>query len=188
MRGRARGSPHPAIEDCCADPDDFAHFGQDRRKRRRPVGQRWRCPRQRDVMSLVHDPEHAASRAVRLLAHHLIDQSSKSSLAGVRLAAAKDHRPMNVPSFHVLHGSPSLVLVLNSRRLMRAGRQRGMTSTPSLDTGLLIGAEHELVRPKRLTLPAAGIQVELGAGQFRKVPIARKDPVLVAPGSERVMC
>jgi hypothetical protein len=68
----------------------------------------------------------------------------------VRLAAAKDHRPMNVPSCHVLHGSPLLVLVLNSRRLMRAGRQRGMTSTPSLDTGLLIGAEHELVRPKRL--------------------------------------
>jgi hypothetical protein len=61
-----------------------------------------------------------------------------------------------------------------------------MTSATSLDTGFLVGAEHVLVRPERLALPAAGIQVEHWAGQFDKARIARKDPALEAPWAECV--
>src|SRR5437870_10832512 len=94
---------------------------------------------------------------------------------------------MDVPRGEVLDGSPSLVLVFDARRLVRAGWQRGMQSAASLDAGLFIGAEHILVRPQRLALPAAGVQLEHRASEFQKVRIAGKDPALVAPGTQSVL-
>jgi hypothetical protein len=65
------------------------------------------------------------------VAHHLVDQATKGCLAGARLSAAKDHRPMDIPCSQVLDGSFPLVLVFDARGLVRAGWQRGMKSAPS---------------------------------------------------------
>jgi hypothetical protein len=104
----------------------------------------------RDEMSRCQRSRTRGERSIRLLAHDLVDQPTKRSLASVRLAATKDHRSMHVPGCQVLHGSLALLLVLHTRSLMRGGRECGVTSAASLDTGFLIGAEHVLVRPERL--------------------------------------
>ena len=54
---------------------------------------------------------------------------------------------MDVPRGQVLEGSPPLVFVFDTRRLVWAGWQRGMNPVARLDAGLLIGAEHILVCP-----------------------------------------
>ena len=74
------------------------------------------------------------------------------------------------------------------------GGRVGVTAAASLDAGLLVRTEHELVRPEWLALPAAGIQVEHRAGPFQKVRIAWKDPATDAaraaarPGSTSARC
>jgi hypothetical protein len=47
-----------------------------------------------------------------------------------------------------------------------------MASAASLNAGLLIGAEHVLIGPERLALPAAGVQIEHWASQLQKLGIS----------------
>jgi hypothetical protein len=65
--------------------------------------------------------------------------------------------------------------------------QARLQSTARLNAGLLVGAEHVLVGPQRLALPAAGVQVQHRAGQLEEVRVARKDPALMAPRAQRVV-
>jgi len=108
--------------------------------------------------AVVHDPEHASRRTVRFLIHDLIDQASECRLACVRFTAAEDLSAMDIPRGQILQRSAALVFVLDTGRLERTRRQRWMASTTDLDAGLLIGAEHVLIRPEWLTLPGAGVQ------------------------------
>ena len=47
--------------------------------------------------AIVDDPEHAAGRPIRLLAHDLCDQAFEGDDAGFSLAAAKQLGPVDVP-------------------------------------------------------------------------------------------
>ena len=62
-----------------------------------------------------------------------------------------------------------------------------MQSASDLDAGLLIGTEHELVRPERSALPLAGVQVEHRSGPLQKVWITRSDPGSIPPGTQGVV-
>src|SRR5205823_8710178 len=123
---------------------------------------------------------------VRLLIHDLVDEARKGGFPSLGLAASEDHRAMDVPCGQVLDSALALILVFDPPHLMRSWWQAAMASAACLDTSLLIRAEHVVVRPQRLTLPATGVQVEHRPSQFDKVFISRKDPALVAPGSQRV--
>src|SRR3954447_19604110 len=70
---------------------------------------------------------------------------------------------------------------------MGTGRNGQLSATAHLDAGLLIGADHVLVRPEWSTLPFAGIQVEHGTSPFQKARIAWEDPVPIAPRTQGVV-
>src|SRR6266851_4631044 len=140
-----------------------------------------RSPRCDEPLSTIQN-----TRRAERYGSWLITWSTEGCLAGLWLTATKDHRPMDIPRGEVLQGSLPLVFVFDARRLVRAGRQRGMKSATRLDAGFLIGAEHILIRPQRLALPLAGVQLEHWASAFQEVRIAWKDPALVAPRAQRV--
>ena len=87
-----------------------------------------------------------------------------------------------------LHGALTLVLMLDPCGLIRSRWERRLQSAARLNTGLLVRTEHVLVSPERLALPAAGVQVEHRAGPLEEVRIARKDPAVVSPGTQGVVC
>ena len=94
---------------------------------------------------------------------------------------------MDVPGGQVLQRATARVFVLDTGRLERTGRSRWVTAATLLNTGLLVSAEHVLVRPEWLALPGAGVQIEHRSSQFQKVWIARKDPAPIPPGAQRIV-
>src|SRR5579859_4473498 len=79
--------------------------------------------------TVIDDPEHPAGGPIRLLPHHIVDQSSEGSFASLLFAATKDHRTMDVPGRQVLDGSATLVLVFDAHGLMRTRRQGRLGAT-----------------------------------------------------------
>jgi hypothetical protein len=73
---------------------------------------------------------------------------------------------MDIPGGQVLRYPRALVFVLDARGLMRPDRPARVTTTTHLNAGLLIGAEHVFIRPERLTLPVACVQVENWTSQL----------------------
>jgi hypothetical protein len=61
-----------------------------------------------------------------------------------------------------------------------------MDAQPSLDAGLLVSRDDELVLAQRLALPAPLVQIQQAPGLGLEVRIARKDPAAVLPGANRV--
>jgi hypothetical protein len=62
-----------------------------------------------------------------------------------------------------------------------------MPAQACLDTGLLVGGDHELVVTQALPLPAAGVQVQDASGLGLKLGITREDPAAVLPGPDGVL-
>ena len=62
-----------------------------------------------------------------------------------------------------------------------------MEAASSLDAGLFVGGDDEIVLSKRLTIPGAAIQVENAAGLGGEVWVARKDPSAVIPRANGVL-
>jgi hypothetical protein len=137
--------------------------------------------------AVIHNPEHAARGTLWLLGHHLIHQASESGLACARFTATEDLGTMHIPRGQVLQRSTARVFVLDTGRSKWAGRQRRMTAATHLNTRFLISAEHVLVRPERLALPRAGVQIEHWSSELQKARIARKDPAPIAPGPKRIV-
>src|SRR5207244_7777031 len=79
-----------------------------------------------------------------------------------------------------------LVLVLDERGPSGPGRDRSVDARPRLDRGLLVGAEHVLVRAERLALKDPLVEIEHDAGLLGEARVAREDPAAVTPGSDRV--
>src|SRR5438093_12639198 len=68
----------------------------------------------------------------------------------------------------------------------RQSGQARMAAHTSLDTGLLVRREDELVTSKRLALPDPCVQVQNAPRLSGKIVIARKEPTAVLPGSDGV--
>lgn len=62
-----------------------------------------------------------------------------------------------------------------------------MEAASSLNAGLFIGGDDELVLPERLAIPGAGIQAENVAGLDGEARVARKDPSAVIPRANGVL-
>ena len=137
--------------------------------------------------AVVHDPEDAPSGVVGCLAHDLLDQTLEGRDAGGRLAATEHLGAMHVQRSQVGPGAAAFVLMLNAHRLARLGGQAGMDTQASLDAGLLVGRDDELVVAQYLSLPAPLVQVQDPSGLGLEVRIARKDPATVLPRANRVL-
>ena len=109
--------------------------------------------------AVVHDPEDAASGVVRRLAHDLLDQTLEGRDAGGRFAATEHLGAMHVQRSQVRPGATACALMLNAHRFARLGRQARMDAHASLDAGLLVGRDDELVVAQHLSLPTPFVQV-----------------------------
>ncbi len=62
-----------------------------------------------------------------------------------------------------------------------------MDTASSLDAGLFVGGDHELIALQRPAVPGAGIEIENPAGLGGKLWVARKDPTAVIPGPNGIL-
>jgi hypothetical protein len=136
--------------------------------------------------AVVHDPEDAASGLVGLLAHDFTDETLYRSHPILDLAVAEELGAMNVPSGQIGPGTSAKVFMLDSGGAVRSGGQRRLFSASSLNTGLLVRRDHEVIGAQWSALPNALVKVQDGTGVGRKVGITREDPASMSPRAESV--
>lgn len=117
----------------------------------------------------------------------MFDQSVERGDARRRFAAAEDAGVMDIQGGDVSPRTATGVLVLDEHGAMRLRGQSGMDAASSLNAGLLVGGDHELIGSEGLAIPGAGIQIEDAAGLGGKLWVARKDPTAVIPGPDGIL-
>ena len=73
--------------------------------------------------TVVHDPEHSGSGAVRFLSHDLRDQTLERDDAGCGLATSKNMGSTDIPSRQIGYRTAAFVFVLDPHRPARRWRQ-----------------------------------------------------------------
>ncbi len=136
--------------------------------------------------TVVHDPEDAASGFVGLLGHDFSDEAFHRSNPVLDFAAAEDLGTMDVPSSQISPGAFTKVLVLDSGRAVRSGRQSRLLPASGLNAGLFVRRDDKVMSAQWSALPNAVVEIEDGAGFGRKVGIAREDPASMLPGAEGI--
>src|SRR5712691_137415 len=136
--------------------------------------------------AVVGDPEDSPGVVVGAPAHGLGDQAGEAGDAVLSFAAGEDAGAMDVERGQVSPGPEPRVLVLDSHRLARSGLRRGVLPRAGLDAGLLVGADHELVRAQPAALPDAMVEVEDPPGLVLEVGVAGEDPAPMLPGPDGV--
>ena len=119
-------------------------------------------------------------------AHDLFDQTLEGRAAGGRFAATEHFGAVHVQRSQVRPGATARVLVLHAHRFAGLGGQARMDTQASLDAGLLVGRDDELVFAQRLSLPAPLVQVQDAPSLGLELRIARKDPAAVLPGADSI--
>jgi hypothetical protein len=136
--------------------------------------------------AVVDDPEDPSGLTVEALLHGLRDEAVEAGDAILSFTTADEPESMDVESGDVSPGSESPVFVLDSHGSPGLGSERWVFPRPSLDTGFLVGADHELVRSQPAALPYTVVEVEDPAGLVLEVGVAGEDPTPVLPGSNGV--
>lgn len=98
--------------------------------------------------SVVHDPENAPGRGVRLSAHDLVHERGERLYPGGRLAPAHHPRVVDIVGGQVGQGAVPVVFALGPHRPAGARRERQVEAHPGLDARFLVGAEDVLVLAK----------------------------------------
>jgi len=136
--------------------------------------------------AVVDDPEDPSRLAVGALAHGLGDQAIEAGDAVLSFAAAEEAESVDIESGEVSPGAKSPVLVLDSHGPPGLGLERRVLPGAGLDAGLLVGADHELVRAQPAALPDSVVEIEDPPGLLLEIRVAREDPTPVLPGSDGV--
>src|SRR5215210_326564 len=136
--------------------------------------------------AVVHYPEHAISRSIGLLFHHLIHQPTEGLDAVVGLAAPEELRSMHVPSGQVGQSSPSFVLVLHPHEPIFVGWQGRVAALTGLDGGLLVGRDDVFSFSESLTLPSTLVEVQYPPGFLGEVGVSGEDPGAMIEGKDRI--
>src|SRR5918997_730971 len=76
--------------------------------------------------------------------------------------------------------------MLHARLPPFVGGQSGVGAPPSLDGGLLVGADHVLLTPKRRTLPPTFVEVQHPRSLIREVGIPRENPRAMVEGADGI--
>lgn len=136
--------------------------------------------------TVVHDPEDAASGPVGLLGHDFSDEAFHRSNPVFDFAAAENLGAVDVPSGQISPGTFAKVLVLDSGRAVRSGRQSRLFSTSGLNARLFVRRDDEVTLAQWSAFPDAVVEVEDRTGFGGKVGIAREDPASMLPGAEGI--
>jgi len=129
---------------------------------------------------VIHDPEHPPGRGIRLRPHHLSDKISKRGDPG-RRSDLPDHPSLVYIVGSEIRQSPTpRALELHPPQPLRSRPQTRMTATLSLRLGLLIRADHIVVRTQWLPLPVAFVQIQDPSG-FHRSPTLGPVSDLSAP-------
>ncbi len=136
--------------------------------------------------TVVDDPEDAVSGPVGLLGHDVSDETFHRSNPVLDFAAAEDLGAMNVPSSQISPGAFTKILVLESGRAVRSGRQSRLFAASGLDARFLVRRHKEVIIAQWSAFPNAVVEIEDGAGCGRKIGIAREDPTSMLPGAEGI--
>ena len=93
---------------------------------------------------------------------------------------------MHVKCGEIGPGSPACVLVLDTHHFAGLGGQTRVDAHASLNAGLLVRGDDELVVAQRFALPAARVQVQYSSRFGLEAWIAREDPAAMLPWADRV--
>src|SRR6516162_4070057 len=137
--------------------------------------------------AIVHYPKDPPGTLVRSLGHYLAHQTIERCDPGLGLAAAKQSGVVNIEGCEVGPRPDAAVFMLNPSGPCGLRRQGWMFADASLDTGLLVGADHELISFEPLTPPVPGVEIQHAAGLAHELGIAGKDPTAVLPRTDRVV-
>lgn len=136
--------------------------------------------------AVIDHPENAIRRAVGFGLHDLLHQPAERFDSRLRLTPAQDTPPTDIPGSQVLQGSSAFILMFDTHRTPRPSGQRGMTSDSSLNTGLLIRADDEILATQRFPFPGPCVQVQDSPRFLGELGIAREDPIVISPGFDGV--
>lgn len=110
--------------------------------------------------AIVDDPEDPGGGAAGLLRHHLANEPSEGSDAGLVFAAAEDACALDVRSGQVGPGSFAGVLMFDLYGVGWSWWGGSVFAAACLDAGLLVGGDHVFVCAQGLPLPASRVEVE----------------------------
>ena len=137
--------------------------------------------------AIVHYPKDPPGTLVRSLGHYLAHQTIERCDPGLGLAAAVQSGVVNIEGCKVGPRTDAAVFMLDSSGPCGLRRQGWMFADASLDTGLLVGADHELISLEPLPLPVPGIEIQHATRLAHKRGIAGEDPAAVIPGANCVL-
>jgi len=137
--------------------------------------------------AIVGDPEDPPRRLVWRLAHDQIDQIVKTVNPCATAAQSEDPGLSNIPGCHVVQSSLPFVFVLDTAVAAGGRGGCGRNAMARLNTGLFVGAKHEVSVTQRLTVPNAMIQIQDFAGFMFKLRVPRPYPASVTPGPNGIL-
>src|SRR5713101_5184292 len=131
--------------------------------------------------AIIHNPKHPLGMTIRLLLHHLIDQTPKRCYPCFGFTTPQHDAATDIPGRQILQGAPAFVFRFDAHGLTRPWCQARMTTDTGLDTRLFVATDHEIVGAKRLAVPEAGVQIQNRSGLGAKAGSARENPVTIPP-------
>ena len=97
--------------------------------------------------TIVDNPKHASSFVVGRGCHDLVHETVEGSNAGFAFAPTEELGAMDIHGSDVCPCATTFVFVFHLRGGTRIGRERFVSTIPSLDAGFLIGGENEFIFP-----------------------------------------
>src|SRR3990172_3967698 len=94
--------------------------------------------------------------------------------------------PANVPRRHIGQRPATLVFKLDPSDSPRSGSLSFRHPFAGLDAGLLVGADHVIIRAQSLAFPNPLVQVQHSTGLLRKPLVAGKNPTAIRPRADGV--
>jgi hypothetical protein len=137
--------------------------------------------------AIVHNPEDPPGSLVRSLGHYLAHQPIERCDTGLGLAATKESGVVNIERREVGPRTYAAVFMLDPSGPRGSRRQGSMFADARLDTGVLVGADHELISFQPLPLPTPGVEIQNAASLARELGIAGKDPAAMLPRADGIV-
>jgi len=137
--------------------------------------------------SIIHNPEHLSCLFVGGLTHHLIHKTTKGSYPALRLTPSEELHLVDIECGKVSPGSQALILMFYPHGRIRLSWIRDMTSSPRLNTGLLICAHNKFVIFKLLAIPNLLIKIKDPPRFDGELRISRKNPGSMLPGPDSIL-
>src|SRR5438067_2670965 len=137
--------------------------------------------------AIVDDPEDATGVVIRRPRHHLLDEPVERCDAILGFAATEDSGPVDVQRCDVGPGAATEVLVLDMHGSARTATLCGVFAAASLNAGLFIGRDYELVILQAPAFLLPRVKIQYAPRLSGEVRIACEYPAAVIPRPNSVL-